>query len=61
MYIQAQDLSTIGSEVLNSMKKPFLKRMGDFLEGKGFYIVLVPLRRRNRNFGLLSLFLSHPG
>ena len=22
------------------MKKPFLKRMGDFLEGKGFYIVL---------------------
>lgn len=33
-------LSTIGSEVLNSMKKPFLKRMGDFLEGKGFYIVL---------------------
>ncbi len=33
-------LSTIGSEVLISMKKPFVQRFGDFIEGKGFYIVL---------------------
>ena len=34
-------LSTIGSEVLISMKKPFTQRFGDFIEGKGFYIVLL--------------------
>lgn len=34
-------VSTIGSEVLNSMKKPFTQRFGDFIEGKGFYIVLL--------------------
>lgn len=34
-------LSTIGSEVLISMKKPFVQRFGDFIEEKGFYIVLL--------------------
>ena len=42
------------------MKKPFLKRMGDFLEGKGFYIVLFLCVARNRNFRLLSLFSLTP-
>ena len=37
----AAGLSKIGSEVLNNMKKPFHTRVGDFLEGKGFYIVLL--------------------
>ena len=33
-------MSKIGLEVLKRMKKPFMERFGDFMAGKGFYIVL---------------------